>query len=92
MQNAGITERITRDCDDFYRVIHDPCIGLDPDYDVGGAVDNSGDDTGGTTPASTPEETTATQTEEPEPSSGTTINGKTTYAMAAWLAFSFAAV
>jgi hypothetical protein len=26
--NAGITERIARDCDLFYRVTHDPCVGI----------------------------------------------------------------
>jgi hypothetical protein len=26
---AGITERIAHSCNDFYRVLHDPCIGLD---------------------------------------------------------------
>jgi len=28
-KNAGITEAIAYSCDSFYRVIHDPCIGLD---------------------------------------------------------------
>ena len=32
--HAGITERIPAKCTDFYRVIHDPCMGLDkPDDD-----------------------------------------------------------
>jgi len=26
---AGITERFAHDCNDFYRVIHDPCLGFD---------------------------------------------------------------
>lgn len=29
--NAGITERIAYSCSGFYRAIHDPCLGFDPD-------------------------------------------------------------
>jgi len=29
--NAGITERIAASCSSFYRAIHDPCLGFDPD-------------------------------------------------------------
>ena len=33
-RKAGITERIAHNCDEFYRVIHDPCLGFDiPDDD-----------------------------------------------------------
>jgi len=39
LNKAGITERIPVDCDDFYYVTHDPCVGIE------GGV---GDDVGGT--------------------------------------------
>ena len=55
---AGITERIARKCDDFYPVIHDPCVGL-----------GDGGDGGDSSPtASTPVETpAASETEAPAP-------------------------
>jgi hypothetical protein len=35
LSNSGITERIARPCDDFYRVEHDPCVGTTEIGDVG---------------------------------------------------------
>jgi len=53
---AGITERITQSCDSFYRVMHDPCVGI-----IGGSGDGSGDNSGGgenvEAPSTTPEVT-----------------------------------
>ena len=62
---AGITERITQDCDDFYRVIHDPCVGISDDG--GGSSDGGGGDGGSVdTPTSTTPEVS-----EPAPAEGT---------------------
>ena len=60
---AGITERITQDCDDFYRVIHDPCVGISDD---GGSSDGGGD--GGSVDAPT---STTSEVSEPAPAEGT---------------------
>jgi hypothetical protein len=60
---AGITERITQDCDDFYRVIHDPCVGISDD---GGSSDGGGD--GGSVNAPT---STTPEVSEPAPAEGT---------------------
>ena len=59
---AGITERITQDCDDFYRVVHDPCVGISDDGD------NSGGGDGGSVDAPTP---TTPEVSEPAPAEGT---------------------
>jgi hypothetical protein len=53
---AGITERITQDCDDFYRVIHDPCVGISD---------------GGTSSVDAPTPTTP-EVSEPAPAEGGT--------------------
>jgi len=60
---AGITERITQDCDDFYRVIHDPCVGISDD---GGSSDGGGD--GGSVDAPT---STTPEVSESAPAEGT---------------------
>jgi hypothetical protein len=39
---AGITERIAHDCSDFYRVIHDPCLGLDDSATPSDGEDSAG--------------------------------------------------
>jgi len=53
--NAGITERIARKCSDFYRAIHDPCLGL-------GAPAGGEPLPSSLTPAATPETTMASDT------------------------------
>lgn len=53
--NAGITERIARKCSDFYRAIHDPCLGI-------GAPAGGEPLPSPLTPAATPETTTASDT------------------------------
>lgn len=73
---AGITERIAHDCSDFYRVIHDPCLGLD---------DSAGDDS--STPAETPAEDPVATPSDGEDSAGNYID-TTFFAMAATLALS----
>lgn len=61
---AGITERIAQKCDNFYRIIHDPCIGLGS----GGNGDVIPDSTPGSPPVETPEES-STEESSPEESS-----------------------
>jgi len=60
---AGITERITQSCDSFYRVIHDPCVGI-----IGGSEDGSNGggivDTIVDAPSTTPEVTDLTPFDE----------------------------
>ena len=65
---AGITERITQDCDDFYRVIHDPCVGISDDggSSDGGSSDGGGD--GGSVDAPT---STTPEVSESAPAEGT---------------------
>ena len=52
---AGITERIAHSCSDFYRVIHDPCLGLDGPEDPDPSPADSPDEEDG--PAVLPEPT-----------------------------------
>ena len=74
---AGITERIAHECSDFYRVIHDPCLGLD-DYP-------SADDS--PTPAETPAEEPVETPSEDSAAAGNYID-TTCFATAATLTLS----
>jgi len=74
---AGITERIAHECSDFYRVIHDPCLGLD-DYP-------SADDS--PTPAESPVEERVETPSEDSAAAGNYID-TTCFATAATLTLS----
>lgn len=60
---AGITERIAQKCDNFYRIIHDPCIAL--------GSGGNGEVVPDGTPDSTPEGVGTPEESSPEESSST---------------------